>query len=53
MAAASRRLALARQVHTDLVRDARAVRRHPAVRLFRFARRHPLPSFFDIDDPAL
>jgi hypothetical protein len=53
VAGASRRLALARQVHTDLVRDARAVRRHPAVRMFRFARRHPEPSFFDIDDPSL
>ncbi len=50
---ASRRLARARQVHTDLVRDARAVRRHPAVRLFRFARKLPQPTFFDIDDPTL
>jgi hypothetical protein len=50
---ASRRLALARQVHTDLVRDARAVRRLPLVRLLRLARRHPQPRFFDIDDPAL
>jgi hypothetical protein len=50
---ASRRLALARQVHTDLVRDALAVRRHPVVRLFRFTRRHQLPRFFDIDQPTL
>jgi hypothetical protein len=50
---ASRRLALARQVHTDLVRDALAVRRHPFVRVFGFARRHDLPRFFDIDQPTL
>lgn len=51
--AASRRLALARQVHTDLVRDALAARRRPIVRLFRMARRHPRPSYFDVDDPTL
>lgn len=49
----SRRLALARQVHSDLVRDALAVRRGPLVRLLRLARRHPLPRFFNIDDPTL
>ncbi|SCF27020.1 hypothetical protein GA0074695_5007 [Micromonospora viridifaciens] len=51
--AASRRLALARQVHTDLVRDARAVRRRRLVRLFRMGRRHESPRYFDIDDPTL
>ncbi|MEO3778635.1 hypothetical protein ABGB16_17645 [Micromonospora sp. B11E3] len=51
--AASRRLALARQVHTDLVRDARAVRGRPLVRLLRMGRRHPWPRYFDIDDPTL
>ncbi|MGC1210282.1 MAG: hypothetical protein WA890_03300 [Micromonospora sp.] len=51
--AASRRLALARQVHTDLVRDARAARGRPLVRLFRMGRRHPWPRYFDIDDPTL
>ena len=41
-------------MHTDLVRDALAVRRRPLVRLLRLARRHnPLPRFFDIDDPTL
>jgi hypothetical protein len=51
---ASRRLALARQVHTDVVRDALAVRRRPLVRLLRLARRHnPPPRFFDIDEPTL
>jgi hypothetical protein len=49
----SRRLGLARQLHTDRVRDARAVRRHPTVRLFGLARKYPAPLFFDIDDPAL
>ncbi len=50
---ASRRLGLARQVHTDQVRDARDVRRHPLVRLLGLARKYPMPRFFDIDDPRL
>ncbi|MEN3614003.1 hypothetical protein [Plantactinospora sp. ZYX-F-223] len=50
---ASRRLALARQVHTDLVRDALSLRRRPVVRLFRMARKHERPRYFDIDDPTL
>ena len=49
----SRRLALARQVHSDLVRDAKAVRRRPVVRMLRLSRRHPEPAFFDIEDPTL
>ncbi len=51
--AASRRLALARQVHTDLVRDARAARSRPLVRLFRMGRGREWPRYFDIDDPTL
>ncbi|MCM0676936.1 hypothetical protein NCC78_19910, partial [Micromonospora phytophila] len=51
--AASRRLALARQVHTDLVRDARSARSRPLVRLLRMGRRHEWPRYFDIDDPTL
>lgn len=51
--AASRRVALARQVHTDLVRDALAVRGRRLVRLLRMSRKHPRPSYFDIDDPTL
>ncbi|GAA4214570.1 hypothetical protein [Actinocatenispora rupis] len=47
-----RRVALARQVHTDLVRDALGVRRQRIVRLVRLARRHPAPAYFDIDDPS-
>ncbi len=49
---ASRRVALARQVHNDLVRDALALRRRRLVRLLRLARKHPVPTYFDIDDPA-
>jgi hypothetical protein len=51
--AASRRVSVARQVHTDLVRDALAVRRHPLVRLLRLTRRHPPPTYFDIGDPTI
>ncbi|GHJ55330.1 hypothetical protein ACIBOV_31905 [Micromonospora chersina] len=51
--AASRRLALARQVHTDLVRDARSARSRPLVRLFRMGRGREWPRYFDIDDPTL
>lgn len=50
---ASRRLALARQLHTDLVRDALSARRRPLVRLLRMARKHERPSYFDVDDPTL
>jgi hypothetical protein len=50
---AGRRAALARQVHTDLVRDALGVRRQRVVRLLRLARKHPRPVYFDIDDPTL
>jgi hypothetical protein len=48
---ASRRVALARQVHNDLVRDALALRRRRLVRVLRLARKHPIPTYFDIDDP--
>jgi hypothetical protein len=51
--AASRRLALARRVHTDLVRDALAARRRPVVRVSGMTRKHDLPAYFDIDDPTL
>ncbi|WP_329109234.1 hypothetical protein OG792_10980 [Micromonospora sp. NBC_01699] len=51
--AASRRLGLARQVHTDLVRDALSARRRPVVRLLRMTRKHPRPTYFDVDDPTL
>jgi hypothetical protein len=51
--AASRKVGLARQVHTDFVRDALAVRSRPLVRLMRMTRKHPVPAYFDIDDPTL
>jgi hypothetical protein len=53
LVATSRRVALARQVHNDVVRDALAVRRGTAVRLLRLARRHPRPAYFDIDEPTV
>src|ERR1700712_4159294 len=42
--ATSRRVVLARQVHTDLVRDALTARRRPLVRALGMARRYPLPQ---------
>lgn len=51
--AASRRVALARQVHNDVVRDALAIRRAMPVRLLGLARKHPSPVYFDIDDPTI
>jgi hypothetical protein len=49
----SRRAVLARQVHTDLVRDALTARRRPLVRVLGMARRYPVPTYFDIVEPAL
>jgi hypothetical protein len=51
--ATSRRLVLARQVHTDQVRDALTARRRLLVRVLGMARRYPLPQYFDIEDPAV
>jgi hypothetical protein len=53
LVAVSRRVALARQVHNDVVRDALAARRRPLVRALRLARKHSLPAYFDVDDPTL
>jgi hypothetical protein len=50
LAATSRRVVLARQVHTDLVRDALTARRRPLVRLLGMARRYPEPRYFDVLD---
>jgi hypothetical protein len=50
---ASRKVGLARQVHTDLVRDARALRQRVPVRVLRLARQHGEPAYFDVDDPGL
>jgi hypothetical protein len=51
--AASRQVSLTRHIHTDLVRDALAMRRRRLVRLMRFGHRYPLPAYFDIEDPQL
>ena len=51
--ATSRRAVLARQVHTDLVRDALTARRRPLVRATGMARRYPRPQYFDIVEPTL
>jgi hypothetical protein len=51
--AVSRRVALTRQVHNDLVRDALAVRRRRLVRVLRLARKYPEPRYFDVDEPML
>jgi hypothetical protein len=53
LVAVSRRVALARQMHNDVVRDALAVRRQLTVRALGFARKHPKPGYFDIDDPEV
>lgn len=50
---ANRRVALARQVHNDVVRDALAVRRRVVVRALRLTSGHPEPAYFDIEEPSL
>ncbi|MEV4638947.1 hypothetical protein AB0J80_16495 [Actinoplanes sp. NPDC049548] len=52
LVATSRRVVLARQVHTDLVRDALTARRRPLVRLLRMARHYERPRYFEIVDPT-
>jgi hypothetical protein len=51
--ATSRRAVVARQVHTDLVRDALTARGRPLVRMLGMARRYPRPAYFDIVEPTL
>jgi len=53
LVATSRRVVLARQVHTDLVRDALTARRRPLVRLLRMARQYEQPRYFEIVEPIL
>jgi hypothetical protein len=53
LVATIRRVVLARQVHTDLVRDALTARRRPLVRLLRMARSYPRPRYFEIVEPPL
>jgi hypothetical protein len=47
---AAARVALARQLHNDAVRDLRALRGRRLVRLLRLGGRRPLPAYFEIDD---
>lgn len=49
---ASQRVAIAKQVHTDVVRDALTARSRRLPRLFRLARKLRRPEYFDIDDPS-
>jgi hypothetical protein len=47
------RTGFARRFHNDAVRDALVVRRRRIVRWFRLAGSARLPSFFEMDEPAL
>lgn len=50
---AATRVGLARQFYNDAVRDTRAVRFKPVVRLLHLAGRRPMPTYFEIDDTGL
>lgn len=50
LAAAVRRVPMARRFHNDAVRAARALHRHRKVRWFRLAGRAPFPLAFEMDD---
>jgi hypothetical protein len=50
--AANRRVSLARQIHTDFVRDAVASRSLPVAVMLRLHHRLPRPQYWDIDDPV-
>lgn len=50
LAAAVRRVPMARRFHNDAVRAARALRRHRKVRWFRLAGHAPFPMAFEMDD---
>jgi hypothetical protein len=47
---AAARVALARQLHNDAVRDLRALRGRRLVRATRLGSRRPVPAYFEIDD---
>ncbi len=51
LAEAEMRLALARRVHNDAVRDTLALRSLPLVRLLHLAGTAPMPAYFEIADP--
>ncbi|WP_455354934.1 hypothetical protein [Streptomyces sp. SYSU K217416] len=50
LAAAVRRVPMARRFHNDSVRATRALRRHRKVRWFRLAGHAPFPLAFEMDD---
>ncbi|MFC7467096.1 hypothetical protein ACFQVA_04925 [Actinomadura keratinilytica] len=50
LAAAVRRVPMARRFHNDAVRAARALRRHRTVRWLRLASHAPFPLAFEMDD---
>lgn len=52
LAAAARRVPMARRFHNDAVRAARALRRHRTVRWFRLAGHASFPMAFEMDDEA-
>ncbi|MFC4337872.1 hypothetical protein [Salininema proteolyticum] len=52
VAEVNRRVSLARQIHTDVVRDAVASRDLPSARLLGLLRRLERPKYWDIEDPA-
>jgi len=52
LAAASKRVQLARRFHNDAVRAARALRSHRLVRWLHLAGRAPMPQAMDFDDTA-
>lgn len=52
LAAAVRRVPMARRFHNDSVRAARALRRHRTVRWFRLAGHAPFPLAFEMDDES-
>ena len=52
LAATNRRVVVARQVHTDQVRDALSARHRVIVRAMGMARRYPRPQYFDIVEPT-
>lgn len=53
LVAVSERLAIAKQVHTDVVRDAMSVRRRWFPRVLGFTRHFEEPRYLNIDDPRL
>ncbi|TYK42913.1 hypothetical protein [Actinomadura decatromicini] len=50
LASSAARVAYARRFYNDAVRQARAARRKPLIRVLPLAGRAPLPDFFEIDD---